>query len=55
MFDSKFESKFGTSINSVSTIAEDTDSQLDAEAEGQTHELPSGDHGHSPSRCRLQF
>ena len=30
-----------TSTNSVSTIAEKTESQLDANAEGQTHELPS--------------
>ena len=30
-----------TRTNSVSTIVEETESELDAEAEGQTHELSS--------------
>ena len=37
----KLNLSLGTSTNLVSTIAEETESQLDAEAEGQTHNLSS--------------
>ena len=37
----KLSTSLATSTNSVSTIAEETESQLDAEAEGQAHELSS--------------
>ena len=37
----KSNSNLATSTNSVSTIAKETESQLDAEAEGQTHNLSS--------------
>ena len=37
----KFNPTLATSTNLVSTIAEETESQLEAEAEGQTHNLSS--------------
>ena len=36
----KSNPSFATSTNSVSAIADETESQLEAEAEGQTHYLP---------------
>ena len=37
----KLSPNLATSTNSVSTIAKETKSQLDAESEGQTHDLSS--------------
>ena len=37
----KLNPSLATSTNLVSTIAEETESQLDAEVEGQTHNLSS--------------
>ena len=37
----KSGTSLATSSNLVSTIADETESQLDAEAEGQTHDLSS--------------